>query len=1235
MTLEPTGCANRRRIRGSLIFDVLLENRLTNPMKILRTIARFAAFYRRFTAINRFFACTRPFQALIRLSASGGIGRVLWAGFCGCFLLMAATAWGKPQVIIPNVTGITGLNPFGKLTVGSDGTIYGVTQGDGMYGGGTVFKLSPVSGGYQYHLLHNFGSPTLNWTVNGSVDGMDPLGGMLLIGNILYGTTQAGGTYHLGTLFAVSINDKDGSDPPGYYYVLHAFGGLGDGANPNPTLLEDPLYPYLLYGTTEHGGDSSGDGTVFVIIAWTLPASQGYAILHTFLGGQGNGMLPNGEIDGSNPNDGLGLYSATLNVRWLFGTTANGGNTLDDGPCGNSPGYGTLFTVSTLGDNNGQSAENYFVLWTFTGGMQYNDGASPDTPIAGYVNPANTGTAVLLGMTSFEYPLTDQNPGGPMVFSIPVFVQTTLPTAVPALDNFFMNSCGNGELPAVPYCGGPVPQASPPGFTFVTVPSNPTSSGYATPAILMTTDPFDVILMTSDLANFNILLGPPDLVNLPNVISGGMSRGPNNTYYGNASGVFDFALPGDLGIAMNPEQITYHDPPFLALQTATNLNGPWIDIPGANTTYPFSTTAPQQFFRLSLSGANISASAPAVSTLPAFGLGNSGANLYGCVIPNEANSTAWFQYGPTTNYGSVTATTFVSATNYLYTSNSISGLAAGTKYHYRLVATNSAGTGTGKDLTFTTIPIGAGAPAAATLAATSVTSTNAVFNGMAASDGVDTTAWWQYGGTTNYGLNTSTFFINAAGGSTVVSNVVGKLLPGTVYHFRLMAVNGAGSSAGHDMTFSTSTAVPTVETAPVTLVDARDFILNGYMVPNGPDATAWFQWGTTTNYGNMTPMTVINGSALQMITNLLNGLTAGVTYHYRIVGSNDVGTVTGADLTFTAAPTAITLPASSIGPSEATLNGYVIPSSGDSTAWFQWGTTTNYGNLTPMTFISTNNSLFQSNSIFTGPTNLFVADVIEGLTAGATYHYRIVATNSAGTAFGDDVTFITGESSCLTPPSSLVNWWPADGNANDIIGGDNGILEGGVTYSNGEVGEAFSFDGTNGYVATSLVVTNPQTFSLTLWFQTTTTNGGVLISFDSDQYIQSGDSYDRNIYMDDTGALHFGVWNSGAQQINSGPGYNDGNWHYVAGSLSGSTGLSLYIDGVLIGNNPAVTNADETYNGYWRIGQDNLDNWPPQYQPNSYYFQGQIDEVAIFDTALTATNVSAIYGAGNSGMCQP
>src|SRR5207253_6671967 len=54
---------------------------------------------------------------------------------------------------------------------------------------------------------------------------------------------------------------------------------------------------------------------------------------------------------------------------------------------------------------------------------------------------------------------------------------------------------------------------------------------------------------------------------------------------------------------------------------------------------------------------------------------------------------------------------------------------------------------------------------------------------------------------------------------------------------------------------------------------------------------------------------------------------------------------------------------------------------------------------------------------------------------------------------------------CISPPSNMVSWWPADGNANDIQGSSNGILQSGATFGAGKVGQAFSFDGVNDFVS--------------------------------------------------------------------------------------------------------------------------------------------------------------------------
>src|SRR5262249_27642977 len=128
-------------------------------------------------------------------------------------------------------------------------------------------------------------------------------------------------------------------------------------------------------------------------------------------------------------------------------------------------------------------------------------------------------------------------------------------------------------------------------------------------------------------------------------------------------------------------------------------------------------------------------------------------------------------------------------------------------------------------------------------------------------------------------------------------------------------------------------------------------------------------------------------------------LTTSTTYHFRIVAHNSAGTRYGADRTFTTLnaigpPVVITSPATNVTSSSATLNGSVDPHGLTTNVHFQYGTTTSYGL----------NTAIQGKS---GNAYQNVAASISGLAVSTTYHFRIVATNSAGTTFGADRTFTT------------------------------------------------------------------------------------------------------------------------------------------------------------------------------------------------------------------------------------
>ncbi len=150
---------------------------------------------------------------------------------------------------------------------------------------------------------------------------------------------------------------------------------------------------------------------------------------------------------------------------------------------------------------------------------------------------------------------------------------------------------------------------------------------------------------------------------------------------------------------------------------------------------------------------------------------------------------------PSRNAGSGTHTTNVA--------ESISGLTAGTTYHFRLVATSGAGTVYGNDQSFTTT----GPPAVQTTAAQNVTATSATVNGSVDPRGQSTTWRFEYGTTTGYGSRTSSQNAGSGSGTRNVSATLSNLTPGSTYHFRLVASSNGGTSLGADMTFSTPPSV--------------------------------------------------------------------------------------------------------------------------------------------------------------------------------------------------------------------------------------------------------------------------------------------------------------------------------------------------------------------------------------------------------------------------------------------
>jgi len=193
------------------------------------------------------------------------------------------------------------------------------------------------------------------------------------------------------------------------------------------------------------------------------------------------------------------------------------------------------------------------------------------------------------------------------------------------------------------------------------------------------------------------------------------------------------------------------------------------------------------------------------------------------------------------------------------------------------------------------------------------------------------------------------------------------------------------------------TGPPVVTTNPAALIASFSARLNGSLNPHGLPTTFHFQYGTTTSYGLTTPPQSRSGTTLQNVTANVSNLMANRVYHFRIMASNALGTRFGADRTFTTLsptgpPVARTDPATNVASLSATLNGLLDPHGLSTSVSFQYGLTTNYSSATP---VQTKN----------GNTYQPIHANITGLMANRTYHFRIRATNTAGTRFGSDRTF--------------------------------------------------------------------------------------------------------------------------------------------------------------------------------------------------------------------------------------
>ena len=408
---------------------------------------------------------------------------------------------------------------------------------------------------------------------------------------------------------------------------------------------------------------------------------------------------------------------------------------------------------------------------------------------------------------------------------------------------------------------------------------------------------------------------------------------------------------------------------------ATNVQGTGY---GAETSFTTQTTAT----------VSVTATPTSITTTTAIGGGtissNGGATITTSGLVWDASVNPTIALSTKTTDGT-TSGTFTS---------SITGLIQGTSYHVRAYATNYLGTTYGPDITFTTLNT---ATISATASATSITSSTATSGGTITLDGgaAVTSRGLVYGiitGSSTYSVTTGT------GTGTYTISLTG-LSVATTYFVRAFATNSVGTVYGPETNFTTLAVVPTLaSTETVTSVTTTTAISGGNITNNGGATvtTSGLVWSTTTNPTIPSATKTTDGTSTGIFTSSLTGLTAATTYYLRSYATNSVGTNYGTQTSFTTLAQAPTVSATaiptSIARTTAVVGGTVsvngIPSA---TRGLVYGTSS--GSSTYSVTVGSGAGTYSTS--------------ISGLSAGTTYFVRAFASNSLGTVYGPEQTFIT------------------------------------------------------------------------------------------------------------------------------------------------------------------------------------------------------------------------------------
>ncbi len=347
------------------------------------------------------------------------------------------------------------------------------------------------------------------------------------------------------------------------------------------------------------------------------------------------------------------------------------------------------------------------------------------------------------------------------------------------------------------------------------------------------------------------------------------------------------------------------------------------------------------------------------------------------------------------------------------------GLTPGLTYFFRAYATNSVGTAYGNQVSTTTNAV---LPTITTTATSDITSSSARSGGNITNNGG--------AGITSSGVCWSTNPTPTISDSKTTDGTVtgvfmsalSGLVAGATYYIRAYATNSIGTAYGNQVTLTISAVLPTISTTAAFNVTSSSALSGGNITNNGGATitSSGICWSTSEN-PTISNSKSSDGTLTGVYASSMSGLVPGTTYYIRSYATNNIGTAYGNQVTLTISavlPTISTTAASNVTSSSALSGGNITNNGGAtiSSSGVCWSTTTN------PTIGNSKSSEVTLTGVFTSS--------LSGLIPGEVYYIRAYATNSIGTAYGNEISFTT------TAPSLYNNseWIIDKNNEYQIIG---------------------------------------------------------------------------------------------------------------------------------------------------------------------------------------------------------